>query len=104
MDQLAVCYDLIDIKGYRKWATPFVVYGMNAIAAFFLSSAFARVMNLIKLDDGGERIALKTYIFRHFYLSWAAPINASLAFAITYVLFFLGVMWLFYRKQIFIKL
>jgi predicted acyltransferase len=101
---LAVCYFLIDVKGYRKWATPFVVYGMNAIAAFWLSGAFARVMNLIKLDDGGNQVALKTYIFKHYYLSWASPINASLAFAITYVLFWLGIMWIMYRKQIFIKL
>jgi predicted acyltransferase len=101
---LAVCYYLVDIKGYRKWATPFVIYGMNAITAFFLSSAFARVMNLIKVQDGGNEVALKTYIFKHFYLSWASPINASLAFAITYVLFFLGIMTIFYRKKIFIKL
>ncbi|MGQ0562585.1 MAG: acyltransferase family protein [Gemmatimonadota bacterium] len=101
---LAVCYYLIEVKGYRKWATPFVVYGMNAIAAFFLSSAFARVLNLIQVQDAGSEIALKTYIFRHFYLSWASPINASLAFAITYVLFWLGVMWVLYRRKIFIKL
>jgi predicted acyltransferase len=101
---LGVCYYLVDIKGYRKWATPFVIYGMNAIAAFFLSSAFARVMNLIKVQDAGNEVALKTYIFKHFYLSWASPINASLAFAITYVLFFLGIMTIFYRKKIFIKL
>jgi predicted acyltransferase len=101
---LAVCYYLVDIRGHRKWATPFVIYGTNAIAAFFLSSAFARVMNLIKFQDAGNEVALKTYIFKHFYLSWLSPINASLAFAITYVLFFLGIMTIFYRKKIFIKL
>ena len=101
---LAVCYYLVDIKGYRRWATPFVIYGTNAIAAFFLSSAFARVLNLIKVNDAGSQVALKTYIFKHFYLSWASPLNASLAFAITYVLFFLGIMTIFYRNKIFIKL
>jgi predicted acyltransferase len=101
---LAVCYYLVDIKGHRKWATPFIIYGMNAIAAFFLSSAFARVMNLIKVQDAGSEVALKTYIFKHFYLSWLSPLNASLLFAITYVLFFLGIMTIFYRKKIFIKL
>ena len=101
---LAVCYYLVDIKGYRKWATPFVIYGTNAIAAFFLSSAFARVMNLIKVQDAGSPVALKTFIFKNFYLSWLSPINASLLFAITYVLFFLGIMTILYRKKIFIKL
>ena len=32
-----------------------------------------------------------------------APVNASLAYAVCFVLFWLGVMWLFYRKNIFIK-
>ncbi|HSK19122.1 MAG TPA: heparan-alpha-glucosaminide N-acetyltransferase domain-containing protein, partial [Longimicrobiales bacterium] len=26
---LAVCYWLIDVKGYRRWAMPFVVFGVN---------------------------------------------------------------------------
>lgn len=101
---LAICYYLIDIKGYRRWSVPFVMFGMNAIAAFFLSSAFARVLNLIKLQDAGQQVALKTYVFRHFYLSWAQPINASLAFAITYVLLWLAIMTAFHKKNIFVKL
>ena len=101
---LAVCYWLIDVKGYRKWAKPFVIYGMNAIAAFFLAGAFARVLNLIKVGSTDGPIALKTWLFQNFYLSWLQPINASLAFAITYVLFFLGIMTILYRKKIFIKL
>ena len=99
---LAFCYYLIDIKGYKKWATPFVIYGTNAIAAFFLSSAGARTLNLIKV--GADDVALKTYIFNNFYLSWLEPINASLLFAITYVLFWLGIMTVLYKKKIFIKL
>ena len=101
---LAVCYWLIDVKGYRKWAKPFLIYGTNAIAAFFLSSLFARILNLIKVGSPDGPIALKTYMVRTFYMSWLQPINASLAYAITYVLFFLGIMAILYRKKIFIKL
>ncbi|HKJ93824.1 MAG TPA: DUF5009 domain-containing protein, partial [Longimicrobiales bacterium] len=32
---LAACYWAIDIRGWRRWATPFVAFGMNAIAAYF---------------------------------------------------------------------
>ena len=99
---LAMCYWLIDMRGHQRWAKPFVIFGVNAIAAFFLSSAGARVLNLIKV--GADNVALKTYLFENFFLSWATPINASLAFAITYVLFWLGVMTIFYKKKIFIKL
>lgn len=102
---LAMCYWLIDVKGYRRWTHPFVIFGMNAIAAFFLSSIGARVLDLIKVTGpAGDSIALKTYVYDSFYLSWLSPINASLAFAISYVLFFLGVMAIFYHRRIFIKL
>jgi predicted acyltransferase len=102
---LAMCYWLIDVKGYRRWTTPFVIFGMNAIAAFFLSGIGARLLGLIKVGgDPGQSIALKTYIYQNFYESWLSPINASLAFAITFVLFFLGLMAIFHHKKIFIKL
>lgn len=32
---LALCYWLIDVQGYKKGTTPFVVYGVNAITVFF---------------------------------------------------------------------
>src|SRR5690606_10623690 len=33
---LALLYWLIDVKGYRKFTRPFVVYGINAITVFFV--------------------------------------------------------------------
>jgi predicted acyltransferase len=102
---LAMCYWLIDVKGYKWWTKPFVIYGMNAIAAFVLSGLMARMMNIIKVAGvSGQPIALKTWLYLNFYESWLAPINASLLFAITYVLFWLGIMTIFYKRRIFIKL
>lgn len=100
---LGMCYWLVDVKGYRRWAQPCVVYGVNAIAAFFLSSLLARILGLVKVG-GPEPVSLKTYLYEHVYASWLSPINASLAFAMTYVLFWLGAMWLLYRRRIFIKI
>ena len=99
---LAMCYWLIDVKGYRRWSTPFVIFGVNALAAFFLSGVFARVLTMIKL--GSENVTLKTMLYRTLYQSWTSPLNASFAFALTYVLFWLGIMAIFYKKRIFIKL
>ena len=41
---LGVCYWLIDVKGYRAWSTPAVIFGMNAIAIFVLSGFVGRGM------------------------------------------------------------
>lgn len=102
---LAVCYWLVDVRGYRRWSKPFVIFGMNAIAAFFLSSLVARIITLIQVPaGGGETMPLKTFVFdRAFAPNFAAPENASLAFAIGYVLLWLGLMSVLYWRRIFIK-
>jgi predicted acyltransferase len=101
---LAICYWLIDIKGYRRWSTPFIIFGVNAIAVYVLSALLGRIMTLwlIPTMNGGMG-NLKSFIFEHAFLSWAAPINASLAYSISYVLLWLGLMTILYRRNIFIK-
>jgi predicted acyltransferase len=104
MQLLAVCYWLIDLKGYKRWAFPFVVFGTNALAAFFLTGLCAKLLGLVKLAGAdGKPAALQGVIFRSLFASWLAPVNASLAFAVCFVLVWLGLMWLLYRRGVFIK-
>jgi predicted acyltransferase len=98
---LALCYWLVDIKNYRSWAKPFVVFGLNAIALFVGTGLMARLMGLIKLPSGAT---LHGWTYRHLFLSWLPPYRASLAFAICFILLWLGLMWLLYRRRIFIKI
>jgi len=96
---LALCYWVIDINGYRRWAKPFEVFGMNAIALYVGSGLMADLLGLIKIGSD----PLQSWIYENLFASWASPINASLAFAIAFVLFWLGVMWILYRRRIFIS-
>jgi predicted acyltransferase len=101
---LAICYWMIDIKGYRRWATPFIIFGVNAIAVYVLSALFGRIMSLWRIPaTGGGTGNLKTFLFERAFASWASPVNASLAYSICYVLLWLGLMTILYRKNIFIK-
>ena len=101
---LALCYWVIDIHGYRRWAWPFEVFGVNALALFVGSGLMVKVMSLIRLPrEDGTLIGSQAWIFRKFFLSWASPINASLAYAIAFILVWLFLMWLLYRKRIYIK-
>ncbi|HWS56015.1 MAG TPA: heparan-alpha-glucosaminide N-acetyltransferase domain-containing protein [Pyrinomonadaceae bacterium] len=101
---LAVCLWLVDLKGYRRWAAPFVVFGTNALALYFLSGLFAQLIDLVKVaGEGGRQVALKTYVYQNLFAPLAAPKTASLLFALCFVLLWLGIMALFYRKRIFIK-
>ncbi len=101
---LSFCYWFIDIKKVTWWIKPFHVYGMNAITVFFLSGIVGRLLYLIKWEiQDGKMMTLKNFLFETFFLSWLEPINASLAFAIVYILIWLGLMWILYAKKIFIK-
>jgi predicted acyltransferase len=102
---LGFCYWLIDIKGYKKWASPFVVFGANALALFVFSGIMARLLGMIRFaaPEEGKFVTLQQVIFNNVFLSWASPINASLAFAICFILLWLFLMWLLYRKGIFVK-
>jgi predicted acyltransferase len=101
---LASCYWLVDIKGQRAWAKPFLAFGTNALAVYFLSEMTVRVAALVKFarPDGGRTDVLGL-IYEKLFASWAAPVNASLMFAVCTVLVWLGVMSILYRKRIFIR-
>ena len=102
---LAFCYFLIEIKGYRRWAWPFVVFGVNALALFVFSGIMARLLGMVRVAgaDGGREVPLQQWIFNNVFASWASPINASLAYAICFILLWLFLMWLLYRKRIYVK-
>lgn len=101
---LAVFFWLVDIRGFRRWATPFVVFGSNALIIYFLAELFARIISLISFTRAdGSAADLKTLIYENAFASWASPMNASLLFAICVVLLWLGVAALLYRRKIFIK-
>ena len=101
----ASCYWLIDIKGYKRWAWPFVVFGVNALALFVFSGIFARMMSAVRVayTEEGKRISGQKWLVDNFFLAIFYPINASLAYAISFILFWLFLMWLLYRRGIYLK-
>jgi predicted acyltransferase len=101
---LALCYWLIEIKNWRKWATPLLVFGKNAIAAFVFSILLAKILIIWKLNEDGKRISLQGYLFQHWFAPLASPQMASLLFALCFVFVCWLAMYLLYRKQIFLKI
>jgi predicted acyltransferase len=101
---LAACFWLVEIRQRTRWATPFVVLGVNAIAAFVLSTFVARLLILIKVaGPAGAPVPLHAWLYEHLFAPWAAPPNASLLFALAYVLVWLALMGVLYRRRIFIR-
>jgi predicted acyltransferase len=102
---LATCMWVIDEHRVTGWTKPFVIYGMNPLIAFAGSGVMARLIySIFKVSSDGKPIPLETWIYQTVYASWLAPRNASLLFAITFVLVWLGILWVLYRRRIFVKL
>ncbi|MCX7001064.1 MAG: DUF5009 domain-containing protein [Candidatus Sumerlaeota bacterium] len=106
---LSVCYWLIDIKGWRAWAKPFLYYGTNAIAAYFGASLMALIIVMVRVTgDGGKVMRLKTYLFTHYYKSWMPGIfgdyATSAAYGASFVVLWCIITWILYRKKVFIKI
>jgi predicted acyltransferase len=61
------------------------------------------IYSLIMVSYGGKTVSLETAIYEGAFASWLNPRNASLAFAICVVLFWLGILTVLYRRKIFLK-
>ncbi len=102
---LGFCYYFVDVRGYKRFTYPFVVYGMNAITVFVLSGIIGRLSIYFKVSlSDGSVTTVKNYIYENFFASWLGPMNGSLAYAIAHVLLMYFLMWILYKKRIFIKI
>ncbi|MEP6789394.1 MAG: DUF5009 domain-containing protein, partial [Acidobacteriota bacterium] len=101
---LSICYWFLDIKGYRKWSTPFLIFGSNAIALFVGSTIVGKMLETVELAAGEDKtVFLQEKIFNVVFLPLADPATSSLLYAISFVLISLVLLWPLYRKKIFIK-
>ena len=95
---------LVDVKGRLAAVRPFLVLGCNSIAAYFLSSFVAKLLSSIKIaSTDGTSVSLKSLIYSGLFASWMEPYAASFSYAFMYMLIWLGLMWVMYKKEIFIK-
>jgi heparan-alpha-glucosaminide N-acetyltransferase len=84
---------LIEVKGFRRWAFPLVVIGVNSIAAYLMAHLFERFI----IDSFGIHLGANFFAFagpglKPFFEGWAV----------------LGVYWAMlywmYRKKVFLRI
>ena len=100
---LALCWWLIEMRNWTLWSKPFLWLGSNAILAYALSTFVAKLAAIIKVHGGSNPITLQGWVYDHWFAPLAHPNNASLLFAISYVLLWTLMAWGLYRKKIFVK-
>lgn len=101
---LALSYWIIDVNQYNRFTKPFVVYGVNAITVFFLTGLTPRLFNMIKIETAdGNKMGALSWFYQHFFPPYFSPVNASLAYAIVFIMFWYLILWIMYKKNIIIK-
>ncbi len=90
----AIFLYLVDGVGLKRPVKPLVIMGMNAIAVYLASEL---------LDEALNATHLHHWLFTNFF-SWpSSAFNASLLYAVAYVLLMYLIAWVMYRRRWFLR-
>lgn len=93
---------LIDGRGYQRYVRPLAIMGMNAIAVYLASELVEEALSLIH-PGGRASPSVHEWIYQNLFAPLASPRNASLAYAICYVLLMYAIAYAMYKKRWFLK-
>jgi predicted acyltransferase len=103
---LATCHWLLDVHGWRAWSRPFIAFGRNPLAGYFLSVGSDSVLTRWAVAAVPEPASLKTFLYRTFFLSWLGRCcgaeAASLGYALAYVALWAVVLGEMHRRRMYI--
>lgn len=104
---LGILYYLIDGLNYKKGTKLFLIWGVNPMIVFFFSGIIPRVLSMIKVENpevSGEPLGLQSYFYNYGIApQFENPMNASLTYALLYVLFWSIILWIFYKNKLIFK-
>jgi predicted acyltransferase len=83
---------------------PLVVLGTNAIALFVISGLLTKTLLYVKvMGAAGKPVALSAWIYQRYFVPLASPMNASLLYALANLVLLYAVLWVMYKRGIFLK-
>lgn len=101
---LALCYQLIEVRGLKRWGFPLEVMGLNAIFLFVGSGLLGRLLMKTPIGNGTDAISVKTWIYQNWFSAWAGDLNGSLLFAIANIILWWVILYGMYRRRWFFKI
>lgn len=96
---LAVLMLVIEVAGFKGWTYFFEVFGRNPLFIYAMSGVVIELMSLIRVDGMG----LSGWLYQHAFAPWLAPKNASLLFAVCYMLLLWLIGYWMDKKKVYIK-
>ena len=102
---LGALHLVIDMKGWRKWAFPLVIFGMNAIAAYvipILAKMFILREWQWQMPDGSMLPIQQAYLY--YLVVHTGKLAGGWLYTISYMLLWWLVILEFYRRKLFIRI
>jgi predicted acyltransferase len=96
---LAALIYFVDLKTYRLWTAPFIVFGANSIAFFMFSGILARLLLMLSIEGK----SLKAILYDQLNIAMIGQYNASLLYAILMLAVSYWVMFMLYKRNIILK-
>ncbi|HMH13745.1 MAG TPA: DUF5009 domain-containing protein [Edaphobacter sp.] len=97
-------YFIVDIKRWRWWTPPALIFGTNAVFAFALSNIVTTLADRIHVSQGdGSALTLHEWGYRIGFATWLQPVHASIAYALLIVLLNMALVYPLYRNRIFLR-
>ena len=100
----SMIYLIADVLKFQKWAIPIMVFGTNALFAYFLAGIWTKLMLFIQIHNGNSKMNLYTWIYEKICVPVAGNMNGSLMFAIIQMLLIWLIALILYRKKVLIRL
>jgi predicted acyltransferase len=88
----------------KRWSTPLIIYGMNALFIFAFSALVAKMLGFIKLvQPDGNSLPLSAVLYAPLGALDIAPVNSSLLYALLFNAAMFSVAWFMWRKKWYVK-
>ena len=101
---LALIFGIMEGRKKKTRASPFLIFGSNAIFAYVGTTLMAETLALIRIDMGEGVLPLKTLIYQKGLVPWAGNMAGSLIYPLVLLLIWLAILYPLYRTNILIKI
>jgi predicted acyltransferase len=104
MIMLAIFIWIVDIKNQVAAVKPLLVFGMNPLFIYIFAWILSDILSMTKIEDANGKARSVQELLVTYLAPYTNPFNASLIFAVLFVLFCYVVAYFLYRRNIVIKL
>lgn len=102
---LAAGHWVMALRGWKSWAKPLQIAGVNALALYVLSQAIQRMLVYGRIPGAdGAPVRLRYILYDDLFKLWIPGEPGALLFTLVILLACFAVVAALYRKRIFIKL